>query len=240
MRAMNLFMADARRIKKSKALLIILCVALGYSLLYISLMKLADYLTSLIEFAVPQMDFGKMALGVVLGANTFVFIAAIGIGIFSGSEFAYNTVRNRIISGNSRTKIWFSQFLMNLAIFFAMYFAVAVFSTALCALMFGGFADFGGTMARLALSLPLYVCMVAIITLVITGTKSLTLGLVINLLVLMLVPQILGMILMFIPNQTWVAVLETNPYIMLPKVLGADMTSLIGGGVLAFNRTDIK
>ena len=77
---------------------------------------------------------------------------------------------------------------------------------------------------------------------------------------------------MLIPNQTWVAVLETNPYTMLSKVWGSDMVSLlsdsltgkaasldpiedvlksilvavcygglaIGGGVLSFNRTDIK
>lgn len=238
----NLLAADFYRAKKDRGLLVTLIVLLGISLFFIVLVASAARLITGEGFSITtRAMLGELAVVNVFGSGTLVFIAAIGIGIFNGGEFSFNTIRNKIVAGNSRTKIYLSQLIVNLAIFFAMTLALFVLTIPLCLIFFSIGSQIGSILLKLLVSLPLYISMVAMITFICMTAKSRSSGLIASLLTIALAPLILDLVISLISQQDMIAqlfnpdaapspmiaVLESNPFSMLAKILTVDTSGLL-------------
>jgi len=209
-------------------------------------------------------DLGFAALISVINSGLFVLIAAIGLAIFNGGDFTFNTIRNKVIAGNSRIKIYLSQCAVNLIIFFTLFLVTLAFTLSLCAI-FLRLENFGHILLQLLLSLPLYISMVAIFTCISMATRSRLLGILISLALVIFLPVPLQIVqgaglFNIPPNETAVMILESNPFSMLDTKILADfdaatapstilkaMLVALAYGVLAttaglfvFNKADLK
>jgi ABC-type transport system involved in multi-copper enzyme maturation permease subunit len=151
------------------------------------------------------------------------FFVALAACMFVGKDFSYNTIRNKIISGNGRVKIYLSAFAVNLIIGLIFYLFDALIGGLLGFALFGPYENFGDLAAKVALSLPLLLALIAIMTFISMSIKSQALGIVVNLLIITVVPSILG-IFMILPkellnNEIINVLLKIIPYSVMSELL---------------------
>ena len=282
---MQLLIGDLRRAVKDKALWLALFVLLGIVVLMALLFIMTEsMIPEMLEsgafddmiasgeldpmalefFKDPEMvkmAFGQAILITPLGCLFLVLISAIGISVFNGGDFTFNTIRNKIIAGNSRTKIYLAQLCVNLVLFFIFFFATFCISLLLGTVFFT-ITYFIQILKQLLLALPLYLSAVSIMTFVCQSTKSRSLGIVINVLLVVLLPSLLSILsgLFVGPVGIISEILEANPYTMLDTVALSNYTVALEpmnilkmmlvavayaavsttAGILLFKRTDIK
>ena len=175
----ELIKTDLKRILKDK-LLIITCIigvvlALTSPLLYKALFGMMDADEALMGLVIDSktLFFTAFAPG-----NNFGLIAPILIAIILCKDFSYGTVRNKIISGKSRTSIFFSLFISGTIIMCAVILIHAVI-TLLTSLLFFEYQatpfeakDFGYLMISVLLEIAVYVFISALISFFCVSMKN--------------------------------------------------------------------
>jgi len=142
-RVTNLFEADLARLFKSKALLIIGIIFAALTFLSIVPLVLVRIFGGISYYELS--GFTELSLMPAL-TSTFMAAIVLFIAINTGSEYSYNTIRNKVIAGNSRIKIYFSTLLFNMFVMLAIYLAVILILLPFTGLVF----SFYGTLNRLA------------------------------------------------------------------------------------------
>ncbi len=110
----ELFKTDLKRIIKDKLFLVAVIIAAGFALLNPLMNKFIFALFSeMDEGMLEMMELNAKSLffGAFSPSNNLGLIAPILLGIVVCKDFSYGTVRNKIISGKSRTAIFLSYFL---------------------------------------------------------------------------------------------------------------------------------
>ncbi len=132
----KLLKADFFRIKKSKLTLIILIIAVVLPLLT-SLMYLGiNSLPGLEENPLGNIFVGKTIIGGSYSiSNNFGLVLVIFSAIFVGMDLSNGTLRNKIIAGNDRVKIYFSH-LITSTIFNTVLISIYTLCTTLFTLLF--------------------------------------------------------------------------------------------------------
>lgn len=214
----NLLKADFYRLKKDKVALIGLIIALGLTIFALVMTFLLDKLIVSFEgfeeittiWTVPTgktLLKGSFQVGQNAGLVTLIIIA-----ILATKDFTNNTVRQKVIYGYQRYKIFLSQLITLLVYGFVVTFLCALINVGLGSIMFGyssqGFKAFDILyfIYSCGFGLMLYAVYISFILAMAFITKSVgaTIGISIG---LVLVPSILFMILAgaqaaFDPNTT--------------------------------------
>ncbi len=104
----NLLKSDLKRMFKDKLFLITCIIGAGFGILTSLLYYGLNFLVDSIEEGMA-MFYAKDALAASFAPlNNFGFILPIFICIILNKDFSYGTIRNKIISGHSRTNIYLS------------------------------------------------------------------------------------------------------------------------------------
>ena len=116
---LRLLRTDLKRIIKDKLLLITIFIGLGFAIIMPAVYKLiVGIMADAIEESEPipgftmSLYYSKTLFVSAFGlSNNFGLIMVILISIIICKDFSYGTIRNKIISGNSRQNIYLSLFL---------------------------------------------------------------------------------------------------------------------------------
>jgi len=181
MKYFNLIIADLGRVIKSKPIYILLSVNFALSAFNVFLMTVILR----VEIAGIEMDIGGeffrlVVLSTFSVQNLGLFIG-LAVSIFCGGDFSFNTIRNKIISGNSRIKIYMSALAVALIIalfFFIVNFVISLISAVIVS---QGFYMTRGLIGTVALFIPLYLAITATIIFVTMSLKSRVVAIGINL-----------------------------------------------------------
>jgi len=228
--AFNLIVADLKRIPKAKGLKIVAGVFGGIFLFYFVVMAIVHFSTG----GGVSTEGIEMAILMPLGMLMPIMLV-IMISMVTSDDYAFNTIRNKIIAGNSRTKIFFSFFVVNLIMFFGTFLPLTIVLVPAAGIVFG-FTGMGNILARLGLSIPVFVSVVAFATFVSTALKSRAGGVVINLVIQQALPAILMLIafvvILMFPDfnaNFWINALLTNPFSLITAVLSpsSDITIML-------------
>ncbi len=158
----NLLKTDLIRIFKDKLFLVACIVAGGFALTTPLLNKFLLGMMGEVDEGVigeigmnaRSMFFNSFSMG-----NNFGMIAPILIGIILCKDFSFGTIRNKVISGKSRTAIFVSLFLACFTALCILIFAHAIVTLGVSLLLFEyqsgtfGIEDFGYLMASCGLEL---------------------------------------------------------------------------------------
>jgi len=183
---------------------ILIGVNIGYIFLMALLMRFVVMLYSNIDLEgmpeMPGMDIDfppEMIFSMVLLASSSIFIA-ITVSIFIGGDHTFNTIRNKIISGNSREKIYLSSLTVSLiigSIFFVINFVFSILGAGFAA---GGFYFPEYLLRTILLFIPIYIAMISIMTFISLLLKSRAAGIGINIAIIFIIDMIASMIIMFV------------------------------------------
>jgi len=158
---------------------------------------------------------------------------AIAVSIFVGSDYSYNTFRNKITAGNSREKIYFSALTLSLAIgaiFFVVFYAMIILGARIA---FGGFFFHENTGWVFLLFVPIYVAMISIMVFVSMNIKSNAGGIVINIAIvygLTFISLMVSMVLGMLNPVAAEAILMIFPH-SIREFLHSNMATLSGRNV---------
>ena len=166
----NLLKADFKRVFKDKMLLVVCILAVVFSVitpvLYALLFSGMD--DSLVELGLLVNAKGMFFDSFVPG-NNLGLIAPVLLAIVLWKDFGQGTVRNKLISGYSRTSIVLSMYTVCLTVLFVVMLLHALLSLGIGRLFFPyqgypfTWADFGYFMASLGLELLVYLFMAALV-----------------------------------------------------------------------------
>ena len=166
----NLLKADFKRVFKDKLLLVVGILAVVFSVitpvLYALLFSGMD--DSLVELGLLVNAKGMFFDSFVPG-NNLGLIAPVLLAIVLWKDFGQGTVRNKLVSGYSRTAIVLSMYTVCLTVLFAVMLLHALLSLGIGRLFFPyqgypfTWADFGYFMASLGLELLVYLFMAALV-----------------------------------------------------------------------------
>lgn len=229
----NLIKADLIRIKRDTALRVIVIIMLALNFISLGFMKLV----------LP----GGMSLDDMAGFDSMLVLTcgsignlglyiAIAASIIVGKDFNFNTIRNKIICGNSRFKIFTSSFITQLIVGFSLFIITFAESILLTLIFFGGLSRVSLIFQSIALAIPLYIAFIAVMTFISMSTRSQTMGIIFNVLIIALIPTMLqfaGLIasMLVLPGESsaFLTILSVIPYNIINTITG-DITALIGGG----------
>ena len=176
----NLYVADLKRIIKDK-LFMVTCILAG-------VFAVINPLLNKVLF--EALDLGEMLDGMMsMNAKSMLFTAfmpgdnlglimPILVAIIICKDFSQGTVRNKIISGQSRTTIFLSHLLSTATVMCALMLLHALLTLGVSLLFFPyqqtafTFADFGYLMASLAFEMLVYFAIAAIVTFIATIAKN--------------------------------------------------------------------
>lgn len=236
----NLLKADLKRVWKDKLFFILLILAGVFALITPLLYKAIFALMSMEELLEMEALLGSQVNSKVLfftsfsPSNNFGLILPILLAIILCKDFSQGTIRNKVICGKSRTKIYFSLLCTCAIYMFALILAQAILTLAVSLIFFDYQAteftagDFGYLMASIALEFVVYLFISALLTFFIVSMKNAGLAIVmyfaINFL-LLIVGSITQMAFMFADPTT-------VSYDVLQFVNNANMftSTLIGTG----------
>lgn len=265
----NLIKCDFYKIKKEKAHIILLIVMIALMIFsYLMMFAFGKVLESL--------DTGDLYDGIQnLDPNTFLkqtnflthtqllggllgLIAVLSISINIGNDFKNRTINLKILSGHSRSKICFA-ILMTNYILFMIYFIICMLVSLCSGYLLGGFGvSFADIMINSLLMLIHYFAVVAVSIFISLSLKS-TLGIVLNMVVLIGISQFLGMAAVYLAEQSkifryfteiipYTALLNLslgaskfNAFYILRNVLGALVFLALGltGSFLVFRKKEL-
>jgi ABC-type transport system involved in multi-copper enzyme maturation permease subunit len=206
----NLFKHEAFKLFRSKALWISLVVAVVMQLVFVGLMQLVS------SIEIPMGDDAVFSIPGMTGisgiqyaaSDLLLILAAVLIAGIICIEYQKGVMRNLVMSGVSRWKIFLTKFIMSLAVTFAMFFVMAFITSALFT-AFNGFGKFDWNVDTWIIlnTLIQITSVVALTVLVAELTRSIgaTIGISIG---LYFVSSIIMSIGMFVPDTTLASVLE--------------------------------
>ena len=177
---LNLYKVDLLRIVKDK-LFIVTCVLVAFfailnpvlNKVIIAALEVEEELEMFGIINAKQMFFSAFLPGDNLG-----LIMPILIAIIVCKDFSQGTVRNKIISGNSRANIFLSHLLASATIVCSLILVHALLTLAVALIFFPyqetpfGWKDFGYLMASLGFELVIYVAVASIVTFIATSSKN--------------------------------------------------------------------
>ena len=165
----NLFRAFLFKLKKDLTFRITLFIGLGISILITVIYLLLDVaMNSLSDEASFEFMFctGQSLLVTSLSpAQNFGIAIPINLIVFTVMEFTQGTIRNKIIAGNSKAKIYLSLYLSGLVFSIAIFSSYALLSFALGSII-GGF-DPNGTVSLYGTSTGEYIWKLLVLTLLV-------------------------------------------------------------------------
>lgn len=197
MTAANLIRADLLKMKRDKALKIIIIVMTALNLAWIVISRLTIFLLeSLPDGAQVILPFNTAgaaytSLFAIGDLGLFVVLACV---LFTNKEFSYHTVRARVCA-NSRLKVFNSTLISNLLIGTGLLAITAVEGGIFTALFFTGYSINLTDMLLITVSmLPLYWGFICIATFVTLALKGQTSNLIVNLLIVIVLPTLLEVV----------------------------------------------
>ncbi len=182
----NLIITDMRRIVKDKLLLVVGIIAAVFAvitpLLYWALFRDMDPLT------LEMLGVGAYAKDLFFSAfnigNDLGLVAPVLIAVILFKDFSHGTIRNKIISGKSRTHIFLSTYISCLIALLAVTLFYALLTLGVSLLMFPYQKDpftwdtFGYLLGSLALELNLYLFVAALVSYICVSSRNIGLVLV--------------------------------------------------------------
>lgn len=244
----NLLKADLKRAWKDK-LFLILCIlagvfAISTPLLYKAIFALMD-MEEMLEMG-PLLGNSFTAKGMFFTSfspsNNFGMILPILTAIILCKDFSHGTIRNKIICGKSRTKIYFSLFCTCAIVMCCFILVQALLTLFVSLLMFEYQADpftasdFGYLMASIAFEFVVYLFISALLTFFIVSMKNAGTAIVMYFVV--------NFVLLIVGSITQTALLLGDPlsssYETLQFFNDANMfTSLLIGGGASYTLRDV-
>ena len=213
----NLIKSDFKRFFKDKMFLIICILAAGFAVLTTLLYIVIFGIAGTIDPAAEELLAGSVyAKGQFFGAfsfgNNFGLIAPLLVAIIFYKDFTFGTVRNKIISGHSRTSIFFSVFIVSSIVLCAVMLIHALL-TLLISLTYFDYqatpfvmADFWYLLESLLFDLLIYLFAAALVTWLCMTKKNVGIVIVLYVAIVMgctlvgAILQIVSMALMMNPN----------------------------------------
>lgn len=181
---LNLLKADLKRAWKDK-LFLVLCILAGVfavttPLLYKGIFVLMDMeeLLEMGDLLGNQFTAKGMFFTSFSPSNNFGLILPILTAIILCKDFSHGTVRNKIICGKSRTKVYFSLFLACSILMIGFILVQAIVTLLVSLLMFDyqadpfTISDFGYLMASIAFEFVVYLFISALLTFFVVSMKN--------------------------------------------------------------------
>lgn len=134
----NLLISEFYRLRKNKGVIVTAIVALALAILLPLLM--------LLGVKTLEKIYGISSLGIygleqyysLLGSSNIVgILLTINIASFACNDFAFGTVRNKIISGHTRTQVYLAKLIVNLVSSLAIYLVYSIICSGLIGIFFG-------------------------------------------------------------------------------------------------------
>ena len=168
----NLYVADLKRIVKSKLFLVSCILGAVFAIINPLLNKVLFDLLNLSEFLGGMMTAKSLTFSAFNAADNLGLIMPILIAIIVCRDFSQGTVRNKIICGKSRMSVYFSHLFSAATVICAVMLLHGLLTLGVSICFFSyqetafTFADFGYLMASLAFEMILYFAIAAIVTLI--------------------------------------------------------------------------
>ncbi len=268
---LNLIKSDLKRIVKDKLFTIVLIIAGAFALLtplmYVGLFKLLDGAEDLLGMVVN----GKaLYFDCFYPSGNAGLIIPVLIAIILCKDFSYGTVRNKIISGKTRSQIFFSMFIASALVICAIMIAYALLTLGF-SLIFVEYQPTPFTVDDLwyilfstLLEIIVYVCISALVCFICVFAKNIGLCIVLYVGVMMLfsiIGSVVEVAFMFAtPNTANYKFLEfcNNINVFYPTIIGQGTSyppskllyvlvpPIFGTGILLFlgnlifNKKDLK
>lgn len=173
----NLYVADVKRILKDKLFVVTCILAAVFAVINPLLNKVLFEALDLGEL-LGTMGAKTMFFSAFLPSDNLGMIMPILISIVVCKDFSQGTVRNKIISGRSRSEIYLSHLLASATVMCGMILlhALLTLGVSLCFFSYQEtaftFADFGYLILSIAFEMVVYVAIAAIVTLIATVSKN--------------------------------------------------------------------
>lgn len=237
----NLIKADLYKLRKDVPFKIITIILMAVVLFFMGMLKAMELLMSDSINTMPDgpgitiTSMQSFMLLSVFSLGTLGLFVAIITSMFVGKDFNLNTIRAKIISGNSRLKIYASTLVVNLVIGFILFFITVIESILLSLIFYGRIADFAFIIYALLLCIPLYISFISIATFISVATKSQTLGIVFNALIVVIVPTLITIVQTIVISLGGSAavdfILSIFPYSQISTVTGGTFFGYLSGSV---------
>ena len=231
----NLYISDLKRILKVKLFLITCILAGVFALVNPLLYKVLFSLLDLGEMLTGIVDAKSMLFTAFLPGDNLGLIMPILVAIIVCKDFSQGTVRNKIISGHSRSKIFLSHLFTSSTVICVLMLlhGLLTFLISLCLFEYSSTeftaSELGYLLLSIFFEMLVYVAIAAIVTFIATLSKNMGVCILLYLAVSFGM-SILGSIFMtagmFIdPENGWYGVVE------FLNALNIFTSSLIGAGV---------
>ena len=244
----NLLKADLKRAWKDKLFIVLFILAGVFALITPLLYKAIFALMSMEEALEMEAILGSQVNAKVLfftsfsPSNNLGLILPILLAIVLCKDFSHGTIRNKVICGKSRTKIYFSLLCTCIIYMFAFILLHAILTLGISLLFFDyqptafTASDFGYLMASVALELVVYLFISALLIFFIVSTKNAGIAIVMYFAV--------NFILLIVGSITQTALMFADPtaasYEVLQFFNNANMfTSLLIGSGMSYTGTDL-
>lgn len=223
----NLYLADLNNMRKGKAVYITLFIALFITFIFVVFktflpellgdMAIPEDASTLLDSVLSAMLFSSL----FDGSNLTLMGLIAGLIVITG-DFSAKTIRNKIIAGNSRTKIYLTALAINITIY-AVFFIVILGTCIALSLAFFNLNALGTAVYYILLTIPSSIAVISIATFIAYSTKSRALSIVINLVIINILPTITVLANTFV-TQLGVEflladILMLNPYSMITNIL---------------------
>ncbi len=238
----NLIKCDFYKMYKEKAHIILFIVLVGLVIIsYLMIFALKGLMslevvgpdivqTAMLQASEFDIIFGDLIFIThtgIMGAGSLGIFIVLSISINLGNDYRNRTINLKVMSGHSRLKIFSASVIVNSITFFAYFILCGLASMACAYIFFGGFGvPIKDVINNALLMLPHYFAIIAITIFISTSLKS-TLGIVINLLVLVAL-QFLGTVGMYLA-------LKSNIILYITEII--PYTAM---NILALGKTDFE
>lgn len=269
---LDLIRADLKRVVSDRLFLVVCLIAAALAvvspLLYGALALLAG----------EEMELALSMMGVTLSGRSMFFdalvpgnnaglIVPVFLVILLSKDFTWGTVRNKIVTGKSRDRIFLSLFATAACVTLGVMLAQAILSSLVGSLIFGfqpeafTAADFGYLALSVLFEVLLYLMIAALVSFITVLSPNMGVGIVLYVAVTMLFTLVGGLtssaVFLFEETPLWLEIVnranlftshvigggtayspEDVLYILIPTLAGTALFTL--GGMLIFRKKDLK
>lgn len=223
----NLMKSDLLKLKKDVPFRVIVIIMLVINFFSIGMFKIIALMAGGDIPTDVGGELSQMALLSTIGISSLGLFVAVMCAMFAGKDFGQNTIRNKIISGNSRFKIFANAFVSNLIIGLSLFIITVIEGLLLNLMFYGAIVNFSLTMQAIVLCVPLYIAFIAVVTLISFATRSQMLGIVFNVLVMVVLPGVLSIVSVAVSafggNQVLETILSVFPYQLINDLTGGSI-----------------
>lgn len=258
----NLLKADFYKLFKTKMFYILIIVCSVLTIISVGSNALLKFLAENLVDDMPIVIDGRATMFSTYNLTSNVgLIIPIFIGIFTLTDIRHGTIRNKIIIGESKTKVYLSHFIVSTTFALISIIISFILSLILSLILFGYGHEFNGTeflnfLRCLIIGLLTFVYIASISTFFALITKSTPLTIIFTLLVAIAL-SIIASVSFMIPNEKYVKIfyiLPTYANIMLTQTGELSLELFLFGffssilfialnlflGTLLFKKIDLK